>query len=340
MIDFDKSNLTIFKSLISDAKKIVLISHTNPDGDAIGSLLASKRVVEAHTSAPLSCILPSPLPDLFAFLPGYNQIITDNQDHTRCEQALLEADLIIALDLNNAPRVDNLAQALSDSKAHKVLIDHHHSPDTNLFHLLFSIPEFSSTCELAYWLFTAMYGDDAIDQPTARCLYSGICTDTGFFSYSCESPTVFEAASRLVALDIDPAGIHDEISNCFSINRMEFYGYAISNRLKILHDLHVAYFYLSLEDQRKFAVVPSDMEGLVNYTLMMKEIEVGVLIREEPNRVKVSFRAKKDFNVSDFAHRLFGGGGHTKAAGANSTLPFDQTVELIERELTSALTTH
>lgn len=337
MIELKDSDIVVFRSLIEGAKSIALISHTNADGDAMGSLLGSRRVVEAHSKAKITMMLPSPRPKVFAYLPGYDDILEDSENHEECCKALMVADLIIAVDLNNASRVDNLGQALVESKAHKVLIDHHHSPDTELFHVLFSIPEFSSACELTYWLFARMYGEDAIDRDTARCLYSGICTDTGFFAYSCESPSVYEAAARLVARDIDPAGIHDEISNCFSIARMRFYGFALSERLMIMDDVKAAYFYFSLDDQRKFGVEPQDMEGLVNYTLMMKEIEVGVLMREEPTRVKLSFRAKGDFDVSSFANKLFGGGGHTKAAGATSTMGFEETREFVEQKLREAL---
>ena len=337
MIELKDSDIEVFRSLIEGAKSIALVSHTNADGDAMGSLLGTRRVVEAHSKAKITMLLPSPRPKVFAYLPGYDDILVDSENHDECCKALMVADLIIAVDLNNASRVDNLGQALVESKAHKVLIDHHHSPDSELFHVLFSIPEFSSACELTYWLFARMYGEDAIDRDTARCLYSGICTDTGFFAYSCESPSVYEAAARLVARDIDPAGIHDQISNCFSIARMRFYGFALSERLVIMDDVKAAYFHFSLDDQRKFGVEPQDMEGLVNYTLMMKEIEVGVLMREEPTRVKLSFRAKGDFDVSTFANKLFGGGGHTKAAGATSTMGFEETREFVEQKLREAL---
>lgn len=337
MIELKDSDIEVFRSLIEGAKSIALVSHTNADGDAMGSLLGTRRVVEAHSKAKITMMLPSPRPKVFAYLPGYDDILEDSVNHEECCKALMVADLIIAVDLNNASRVDNLGQALVESKAHKVLIDHHHSPDSELFHVLFSIPEFSSACELSYWLFARMYGEDAIDRDTARCLYSGICTDTGFFAYSCESPSVYEAAARLVARDIDPAGIHDQISNCFSIARMRFYGFALSERLVIMDDVKAAYFHFSLDDQRRFGVEPQDMEGLVNYTLMMKEIEVGVLMREEPTRVKLSFRAKGDFDVSTFANKLFGGGGHTKAAGATSTMGFEETREFVEQKLREAL---
>ena len=333
MITFNEKEIALFRSLVEGAHRVALVVHTNADGDAVGAMLAVRRIVEAHTQATVQCVVPSPPPDLFDFLPGFGSLLDDHKEHDRCSTVLREADLIVALDLNNAGRVDRLADALTASQAHKVLIDHHHSPDRELFHLLFSIPEFSSTCELAYWLFTQMYGEGCIDSDTARCLYSGIGTDTGFFAYSCESPSVYEAAGRLVATGIDPADIHNRISNSFSINRMRFYGYAIGTCLEIMPESKAAYFHISLADQRRFGVKPSDMEGLVNYTLMMKEIEVGALIREESDRVKISFRAKGDHDVSRLAHDLFGGGGHTKAAGATSTLGLQPTIEIIDNAL-------
>ena len=339
MIALDNKDISIFRTLIADAHYIALVSHTNADGDAVGSLLATKRIIESHTKAPIQCILPTPPPDMFSYLPGYNDILVDAYNHEHCIQTLCNADLIIALDLNKADRIDNMSKALTESQAHKVLIDHHHSPDTSLFHILFSIPEFSSTCELTYWLFTNMYGEGTIDRISATCLYSGICTDTGFFSYSCESPTVFEAAARLVAHNIDPAGIHNSISNCFSINRMKFYGFAISERLRLFPEAGMAYFYISLADQKQFGIAPPDMEGLVNYTLMMKDIKVGALLREEPNRVKISLRSKDDFDVNAFASKYWNGGGHTKAAGATSNDTFENTIKLLETNLLAEMAT-
>ena len=334
MLQFNKKDIELFGSLIDRARSIVLIAHTNADGDAIGSILAVRRILAARTQAAVSCLLPTPPPNQFAFLDGFDRISSDADKGNRL---LLEADLIVALDMNNAGRVDQFAAALTQSPARKVLIDHHHSPDTGLFDLLFSVPEFSSTCELAYWLFTALYGDDCIDSTTATFLYAGIGTDTGFFSYSCSQPSVFEAAARLVAKGIDPAFIHDTICNCFSIARLRFYGFAISERLRIIPECRAAFFYISLDDQRRFGMGPADSEGLVNYTLLMRDIEVGALIREEQGRVKASFRSKNDFDVSRFAHDLFGGGGHTRAAGSTSTLPFDETVALVEQKLRDSL---
>jgi phosphoesterase RecJ-like protein len=225
-----------------------------------------------------------------------------------------------------------LAEELSQARCRKVLIDHHHSPDKEHFDLIFSDYAISSTCELVLWLSYAMWDERFMNREVATCLYAGLNTDTGGFAFSCEQPSCFEAAAKLVKFDIHPAEIHNKIVNTFSVNRMQFYGFALNERLKIYPSQHVAIMVFSLDDQRRFGVGGEDMEGLVNYTLMMKEMEVGALLREEPGRTKVSLRAKYDVDVNMIARQL-GGGGHTKAAGATCIMPLDKTLDAVEQLL-------
>ena len=166
----------------------------------------------------------------------------------------------------------------------------------------------------------------------ARCLYTGLRTDTGGFAFSCNQPNCFEAAAQLVSYDIQPAEIHNRIINTFTVNRMMFYGFALSQRLAIYPSQRVALFAFSLEDQQRFNVSGEDMEGLVNYTLMMQDIEVGALLREEQGRTKVSLRAKYEVNVNLLAKQL-GGGGHTKAAGATCLKPLSETLTEVKQLL-------
>jgi phosphoesterase RecJ-like protein len=171
-----------------------------------------------------------------------------------------------------------------------------------------------------------------MDSDVARCLYTGLSTDTGGFAFSCDQPSCFDAAATLVAYNIEPAEIHNRIINTFSLNRMSFYGFALSQRMRVYPTKHVALMAFSLDDQRRFGVGGEDMEGLVNYTLMMKEIEVGALLREEHGRTKVSLRAKYGVDVNRIAMQL-GGGGHTKASGATCTMSFDETLAAVEKLL-------
>lgn len=337
MLSFDNNDIALLRQKLGEESPIVILSHINADGDAVGSLLGVRQLISSHSNTPTYCILPNGCPENFRFLPGSEHILSADNEREHCRQLIAYAPLIVCVDMNNAARVDFLADDINDAKGYKVLIDHHHNPDRDLFDLIFSFPELSSACELVYWLFRSLWGNEAFDRDSATCLYSGICTDTGSFAYSNDQPSLYMAASNLVAFDIDPADIHNQLLNNFSIARMQFFGYAITNCLKIFEDKHFAYFSLPLDIQRQFGVIPADMEGLVNYTLMMRDITVGVLIREEESRCKVSLRSKYSFDVNIFAQRYLNGGGHTKAAGATSTLSLEQTAQLIEQKLIEEL---
>jgi len=331
---FDNQHIDILREWVSEARDIVLLSHMNADGDACGSLLGCKLMLdlaapEAHSVTP---ILPNGCPKTMYWLPNSAAILSGENQRELCESLIGKADLIVCVDMNTPSRTDFLQNSLVDAKARKVLIDHHHNPDHEQFDLIFSDPDISSTCELALWLSLELWGRRYITTDVARCLYTGLRTDTGGFAFSCSQPSCFEAAALLVEYDINPSDIHNRIVNTFSTNRMMFYGFALSQRLEIYARQKVALFAFSIEDQLRFAVGGEDMEGLVNYTLMMKEMEVGVLLREEPGRTKVSLRAKYNVDVNLLAQKL-GGGGHTKAAGATCTMPLNDTLEAVRQLL-------
>ncbi|MBO4600512.1 MAG: DHH family phosphoesterase [Bacteroidales bacterium] len=300
-----------------------MLSHMNADGDACGSILGCTLMLDqaAPQAASVVPILPNGCPSTFDWLPGSSRILSGEPQREQCESYIAEADLIVCLDFSTASRVDFLQDALVKAQAHKVLIDHHHNPALDQFHIVISDSQISSTCELVLWIAIALWERKYLNTNVARCLYAGLRTDTGGFAFSCNQPNCFDAAALLVSYDIHPADIHNHITNTFSFNRMMFYGFALSQRLYVYPEKKVALFAFSLADQLQFNVTGEDMEGLVNYTLMMQEIEVGALLREEPNRTKVSFRSKYDVDVNLLAQH-FGGGGHTKAAGATCQTPF------------------
>ena len=327
---FDRQKVSTFRQWVSEARHIVLLSHTNADGDACGSILGMTLQLDRAATAAVSVvpILPNGCPKTFSWMPSSHRILSGEADRQLCERTIAEADLLVCVDFNAASRIDFLADALLYASGRKVLIDHHINPATDQFDIIFS-REISSACELALWTSMAMWERQYLNQEVATCFYTGLSTDTGGFAYSCEDPSCFEAAAILVSYNIHAADIHNHIVNTFSINRMQFYGFAINERLYIYPEHKTAMFYFSLEDQRRFHVGGEDMEGLVNYTLMMAEIEVGVLLREEPTRTKVSFRSKYDVNVNELAKQI-GGGGHLKASGATVEKPLAETLEMVK----------
>ena len=148
-------------------------------------------------------------------MPHCELILNGDTQLEQCNKALMESELIIGVDFNSPSRVDFLEKALVESPAKKILIDHHHNPDMEHFDVVISRPSMSSACELVFWVAKSTWGNDTITQDAARCLYTGICTDTGSFSYSCEEPSLYEAAAQLVAKDINAADIHNHINNTY-----------------------------------------------------------------------------------------------------------------------------
>lgn len=337
-LSIDNKPVEDFAKKLRSAKKIAIMSHMNPDGDAIGSSLASRNWIidylfNGSNPPQVTIILPHACPDDMKYLPSAETIIDAENNREQCEQAIAEADLILGVDFNNAGRVLPFDGALTDSKATKMVVDHHHSPDTQLFDTIISYPDISSTCELLYWLFTQVGGEESIYDNVARCLYHGINTDTGGFSYSNEEPTLYEATAALMHHPLNAADVHNRIFNNYSIKKMKLLGYLISQCLKIYPEQGFAYFAITAEELERQDCTPYDLEGLVNYTLMMEKIEVGVFVKEAEGRVRLSFRSKKDFDVNLFARKYFGGGGHTKASGATSPFDFKTTIDVLETNM-------
>lgn len=332
-LTIDREKITRLKDLLVDKRNILIISHNNPDGDALGSLLGISLLLKKHLKLQdenIHRILPSACQDTFSLLPDFDKIAFADRNMEACTSAFEKADIIIAVDFNNASRVGILQPMLEEASQPKILIDHHQQPDENLFDLIISHPEMSSACELVFWVACNAWGNSSLNCEAAKCLYTGIVTDTGSFAFSNESPTLHEAAATLVSFHIAPAAIHNEISNDFSVARLRFFAHCLSNNLVVHEDKHFAYIHVSRKDLDQFGIKDSETEGLVNYTLKMRNIEVGALIKETPHNIRISFRSKKDFDVNTFARQFFNGGGHTKAAGGKSDLGLKETCTRIE----------
>ena len=332
----DNKLIEQFSAMLGRAQKVLIVSHKNPDGDAAGSLLGLAWLLKRHlgfTRSRMALLLPTALLETFRFLPGHELLVFADQEADRCADAFAWADLIIGVDFNSTPRVGTLQPLLEAATQPKILIDHHHSPERERFDLVFSHPDLSSTCELVYWIARATWGEDCLDRPSAACLYTGMKTDTGSFAFSNEAPSLYLAAAAMVEHDIVPAAIHNEIFNDYSIARMRFTAHCLAHNLHIHADQGLAYIVVRQCDYEQYGVQDPDTEGLVNYTLKMRDISVGVLLKETPTGVRLSFRSKHDFDVNCFAHKHFNGGGHTKAAGGSTTLSMDDTIKLLEDNL-------
>lgn len=320
------------------ARHVVLVAHTNADGDAVGSLLGMRYLlteVYRHegTEATVTVLLPDGCPDELAWMHGSNNIVNGRTDVEVCRTAIAEADLIVAMDISGFNRTGSLEPILRASAAEKMLVDHHEDPEQEPFSLIVSEPEASSTCELVYWLMREAFGFEVFSTEAAACLYTGMCTDTGTFSYSNTHPSLYLAVTDLLAFGIDPMAINRQIKNVFTEARLRFFGFAMAHRLTVYTARRVALMVLTARDMEDGGVESSELTGLINEVMRLQAIDCGILVREEKGKVRLSLRSKETYDVNRLAHEVFGGGGHQRAAGATSTVSLDKTVAIIKQKL-------
>ena len=322
------------RECLAGARRIVMTAHTNADGDAVGSLTGMyallKRGMEGCCITPM---LSDGCPEDLAWLPNTDLILSGKTDLDRCEEAIAEADLIICMDLNGLDRTGVLADAMREAKAKRILFDHHIGPDREMFDLVVSDPEISSTCELIYWAFRATFGCEVFDADAATSLFTGLCTDTGTFSYSNRQQSIYLAAAELSQMGIDPMEINRQIKNVFTVARLKFFGYAMNELLTVYPEQNAALMVICKEDMQRYGVESADLTGLVNEVMKLRDTDCAILIREEENKVRLSLRSKRHTDVNQLANELFGGGGHTRAAGATSFLSLSETVKVVKERL-------
>lgn len=328
----DTNKLSELKKLIQQPRKIVLITHTNPDGDAIGSSLAMYHYLrrKGHT---VTSLVSNSFPDFLAWMPGSDKMVIHETQPKLVKAALLDADLVICLDFNALHRMGSIYDLIKVNKATRVLIDHHLEPELENFDFIFSHTDTSSTGELVFDLIALMDDKSLIDKQIAECLYACIVTDTGSFSYACKNSKTFRVAAELSDTGIDVEHIHRLIYDTFSESRLRLLGYAISKRMIVWEELHAALIYLNKEDLNEYHYQVGDTEGIVNYPLSMNKVNLAVLITEKDKKVRLSFRSKGKFNVNLFARKYFSGGGHRNAAGGNTSLTIEQTIVDLKKAL-------
>ena len=318
--------------LLSTPTRIVVTSHYNPDGDAVGSALATYHILKL-AGHQVEVILPNAFPDFLKWIPGSEDVIIYVQEKEKAEQAFQSAPIIFCLDYNAPNRVDSMEKALVSAQGIKVLIDHHPDPDTQAFQYLYSDVSASSTAELVFKFVEAAGLKKFINVDAAKGLYAGIITDTGSFSFSCNSPAVYRIMAELVELGIDAEQLHRLIYDNFSESRIRLLGSALSEKLLVLPEFHTAFISFSKDDLKRFNYKTGDTEGIVNYPLSIREINLSIMMTERDDLIRLSFRSKGNFPANQIARDYFEGGGHKNAAGGNSHLSMEETMQKVKQIL-------
>lgn len=323
--EIDQMLVDKIKQLVLMAHDIVITCHVSPDGDALGSSCALWSVLKSLGKS-VNVVTADCAPRSLQFLPGVHDIIASTRQLDRAHELFAKADLIFCMDFNDQDRLDRLTDALLKSKARRVIIDHHLDPQMEA-DVVISRPEISSTSALLYILLWQMQWTRALNRNAAACIYTGMMTDTGNFSYNSNDPDLYLIIHDLMRKGIDKDNLYKLVMNTSSETRIRIMGYA-QYRMQLLPDHRAAVITLSADELKEFGYNKGDTEGLVNVPLAIPEITYSVFLREDaPDCVKVSMRSKGDFSVSRICEENFNGGGHANAAGGEFHGSLDEAVE-------------
>ena len=361
-------------TFIEQANKVAIFTHQSPDGDAMGSSLAMYHYIQS-LGKEAQVIVPNAFPDFLAWMPGADTVMLYDTQRTEANAYLETADLVVCTDFNDPKRIGALGDKMLTLTCPKVLIDHHLHP-TAFADFIVSVPEASSTCELVYEVLMnsqfplakrplpitqsplakrplpithyplakrplSISEASNTQRNIAQCLYTGLMTDTGNFSYNSNRPQIYTMISALVAAGANKDEIYNAVFNQYSVDRMRLVGYCLLQKMRVFPEHHTALIYLSRKELYKFNFQAGDAEGIVNMPLQSKDIYYSVFMREDKatpdemeknggikTKVKLSFRSQGDRPVNIFAKEVFNGGGHANASGGEYYGSVAEAVEL------------
>ncbi len=322
------------KKYFNDCKNVVIVCHTSPDGDAIGSSLGLYEYLK-RKGKNVTVITPNYFPDFLHWMKDSDKVLLYDRQRSRSIGIINMADLICCLDFNDMKRLDDLGVPVSRADGKKILIDHHLDPDKQAFDFIVSHPDACSTCELVFRVINAIGGLDSLSLAGAEDLYAGMATDTGFFSYNSNDPDIFSIISELLRKGIDKDLINRRIQNNYSPDRIKFMGYVLYEKLQVLPDLHASFFSVTKDELTRFHYSKGDMEGLVNIPLQIKGHKLSISLREDTEKplIRVSTRSVDDFPCNEFCAEFFNGGGHKNASGGWLKCSMEEAVEITKKAI-------
>lgn len=315
--------------LLSTPKKIAIIPHRGPDGDAMGSTLAIYHFLLKNHHHPV-VVSPNEFPEFLAWMPSAETVQIYEKDKENCTKILQEAELIFTLDFNALHRVGEMEQVLEKLTAPFIMIDHHQKPD-NYAAYTYSDTAFGSTCEMVYNFISFLDKKQDLDKTIATCIYTGILTDSGSFRFPKTTGTTHRIIADLIDLGAENTVIPSLLYDNSSYNRLQLLGRALQN-MKVMTEHKTSYTSLTQEELNSFEHIKGDTEGIVNYGLTIKGIVFTAIFIEnkEEGIIKISFRSQGSFDVNQFARDHFQGGGHSNAAGGKSEVSMEETLNKFE----------
>ena len=328
--------VALLSHLISDAGNILITCHKSPDGDAIGASLGWADYLRSLGKEP-TIIIPDQYPDFLSWMPNTEKIVRYDKHREKCDMLFKIADLVFCLDYNTPSRVEEMEQALINSPAPKVLIDHHLDPDVPAV-LSISHPDLSSTCELVFRIVWQLDGFQQLTKQFAIPIYCGMMTDTGGFLYNSTRSEIYFIIGELLTKRIDKDKIYRNVYHNYSEDRIRLMGYVMYEKLVYLPESHAPYYTLTREELKRFHFTKGDAEGLVNIPQQIKGLKLSISLREDTDKsniVWVSLRSVDDFPCNKMAEEFFNGGGHLNASGGRINGTMEEAIATVNRAISA-----
>ena len=320
------------KKYVEKGESFVIVTHVTPDGDALGSSLGLYHFLTTYGKDNVTVIVPNEFPSFYRWMPGAKDIVIHEKYPDFAEQLIHDADVIFCLDFNEPKRIEKLAPAVIASEGRKVMIDHHLNP-ADFCRVTMSYPEMSSTSEMIFRFICRMGMFDLMSKEAAVCIYTGMMTDTGSFTYNSNKPEIYTIVSELIKKGLDKDLIYRKVFQVYSESRLRMQGYVLYEKMKIYPEHHAALITLSKEELDRFHYKTGDTEGFVNMPLSIEGVTFSVFIREDRDYIKVSLRSVGDFPCNQFACQYFNGGGHKNASGGEFFGSLEDAVATFEKGL-------
>lgn len=323
---FTASEISEIQKLLIPENKIVIITHYNPDGDAIGSSLGLKHFLK-QKGLDAEVIVPNDFPKFLKWMPESKRIIIADYKRKQAGEAIYHADVIFILDFNASHRSGNLVGPwIEKAKAKKILIDHHQQPDQ--FDFVYSDVTIPATSQMVYHFIQQLNEEEKVNKDIAECLYTGIMTDTGGFRFRSTSATTHRIVADLIEKGAEPSMITSNTWDTNTVSRLHLLS-LILGRIEVVKEGKVAILWLKRDELKEFGFQKGDTEGFVNYGLSIMGTQVSAFFMEDlyEDFIKISFRSKDQVDVNQFSRNYFNGGGHINAAGGKYMKSIEETIE-------------
>ena len=322
---FAASEITEIKKLLTPESNIVIVTHYNPDGDAIGSSLGLYHFLK-NKGIEADILVPNDFPKFLKWMPDAKKITIADYKRKKAGEAIYHADVIFCLDFNAASRIGILGDWVTKSWAKKILIDHHQQPES--FDYIYSDTSIPATCQMVYHFIEALDEENLIDQNVAECLYTGLMTDTGGFRFRSTSAETHCIVANLIEKGADPAKISSYTWDTNSVSRLQLLALVLG-RIEMTKNGEVAILYLTREELKNYGFEKGDTDGFVNYGLSINGSKMAAFFMEDlyEDFIKISFRSKDEVDVNQFSRKYFNGGGHINAAGGKYFKSIGETIE-------------